>query len=284
MPSDDVLSSPATERLMRIVNLLQLATLFSLAATPALAQRSDEEWMENCRDHRARRLDTHCEVKVFQLTARSSLSVDAGQNGGIEVMSWDRNDIEVHARIQAHGESDSEARRRAQDIEIETEGSVLRADGPSMGRGNGWSVSYLVMVPERMDITASSHNGPISVSDVTGTMNLDVVNGPLMLEGLGGHVSARAENGPLFVSLKGSRWQGTGLDAETRNGPVTLEIPEGYSAQLETGTVNGPLDVSFPLTVTLQGRYPKLLRTTLGDGGPPVKVVTTNGPASIERN
>jgi hypothetical protein len=34
---------------------------------------------------------------------------------------------------------------------------------------------------------------------------------------------------------------------------VDLAIPERYNARLETGTVNGPMDLAFPLTVTMQG-------------------------------
>ena len=261
------------------------ATLFALfALTPALwAQRSDEDWLDNCREDHGNRYERHCEVKVFQLAARSGLDISAGENGGVEVQSWDRDGIEVHARIQAHGESMADARENAREIEIETEGGVIRASGPSLGRRNGWAVSFLILVPRRMDVEATTKNGPLSVKNVTGRMRLDVINGPLALYGVGGDVTARAENGPLSVGLTGSRWEGAGLDAETRNGPVSIRIPEGYSAELETGTVNGPLDVSFPLTVTLQGRVPRRIRTTMGSGGAPVRAVTTNGPASIQR-
>lgn len=45
-----------------------------------------------------------------------------------------------------------------------------------------------------------------------------------------GDVRARAQNGPIGVVLAGSSWQGAGLDAETRNGPISLSIPAGSSA------------------------------------------------------
>lgn len=261
------------------------ATLLAIVAVSSslLAQRSDEDWLDNCRDDNGNRYEKHCEVKVFQLGSRSNLDISAGQNGGVEVQSWDRSDIEVHARIQAHGQNTQEARDNAGEIRIETDGGIIRATGPDMGRRNGWAVSFLILVPRRMDVEATTRNGPLSVKNVSGRMNLDVVNGPLALVGVGGDVTARAENGPLSVGLTGDRWEGAGLDAETRNGPVTIRIPEGYSAELETGTVNGPLDVSFPLTVTLRGRVPRRIRTTMGSGGSPVRVVTTNGPASIQR-
>jgi hypothetical protein len=258
-----------------------------LAATalthPLAAQYSDARWMEDCRTNTDRYRETYCDVKIYHLTSRTSLSIDAGMNGGVEVEAWDQPGIEVHARLQSSGRTIDDARAQAQQIDIDTAGTVLRASGPSMEREHGWSVSFLILVPRRMDIQATAHNGPVSVRNVSGRMDLDVVNGPLELDGLAGEVTARAENGPLDVGLAGTRWEGKGLDAETRNGPVTIHIPEGYSAELETGTINGPLDVEFPLTVTLQGRFPRRIKTTLGHGGSPVRAVTTNGPASIER-
>src|SRR5256886_17368292 len=80
-------------------------------------------------------------------------------------------------------------------------------------------------------------------------MTVTAYRGPVALRAVGGDVRARTTNGPLDIELTGARWDGAGLDAETTNGPVDLTIPEGYSAQLEFGTVNGPMTVEFPLTV-----------------------------------
>jgi hypothetical protein len=63
---------------------------------------------------------------------------------------------------------------------------------------------------------------------------------------------------------------------------VRLRVPEDYSARLETGTVNGGIDVDFPVTV--QGRLGREFSTTLGDGGPLVKAATTNGQVRVTRN
>src|SRR5438093_887223 len=96
------------------------------------------------------------------------------------------------------------------------------------------------------------------------------------------HVSA--QNGPLTVELQGARWDGVGLDAETQNGPADLWIPGDYNAKVEFGTVNGPMDVGFPMTVTISGRVKNRISTTMGNGGPLIRVVTTNGPMSVRRS
>lgn len=66
-----------------------------------------------------------------------------------------------------------------------------------------------------------------------------------------------------------------------RNGGVRLLIPDGYSAELVTGTVNGGIDIDFPITI--QGRLGRRITTSLGDGGPTVRAVATNGGVQIQR-
>ena len=68
---------------------------------------------------------------------------------------------------------------------------------------------------------------------------------------------------------------------EAVNGPVTLMIPERYNARLETGTVNGGMDIEFPITI--EGRIDRRLTTQLGDGGPPIRATTTNGGVTLRR-
>ena len=62
-------------------------------------------------------------------------------------------------------------------------------------------------------------------------------------------MNGETRNGGLNVALSGYRWDGDGLDVETSNGGVTVAIPDGYNAELETRTVNGGLRIDFPITV-----------------------------------
>lgn len=266
---------------------IALALALVIPAT-ALAQESDDEWLDNCRDwkdwgSRAR----YCEVRETGMKATGRpLTVEPGMNGGVEIVGWDRDSIAVSARIQVSARTRADAEAIARDIKIEAAGSAVRATGARgpFGRNQHWSVSFVVMVPRRSDLTLETHNGPLSVEDVAGNMDLSTQNGPLTLTGVGGDVHARAQNGPLTIELMGARWEGAGLDAETQNGPADLWIPDNYNAKIEFGTVNGPMDVGFPITVTLSGRIRDRINTTLGNGGPPIRVVTTNGPMSVRRS
>jgi hypothetical protein len=267
--------------------MLKRATAFLLLSVPATLRSqsaADARWMAQCRDQDDAWRAKACEVRVVSLAKGGVITVDPGRNGAAAVEGWDRDSIEVHARIQAQGATDSDAATLARSIKILASGTTIGAEGPDAGRRQSWSVSFIVYAPRHSDLKLDTYNGPIGVRDVTGRMTLTAYNGPISLTGVSGDVRARTTNGPLEIELVGARWEGAGLDAETTNGPVNLAIPDNYSAQLEFGTVNGPMTVGFPLTVTIQGRVGRRIATRLGAGGAPIRAVTTNGPVEIRRN
>ena len=252
---------------------------------PAGAQNLDRGAGTDARGCPEQRYDDdgerHCEVRETRLRATGGpFVVDGRENGGVSVRGWDGDSVLLRAIVQTKGETDAEATALARDVRILTDGTI-RAEGPPNRRGSSWWVSFELYVPRRSDLTVDTHNGPISVRDVTGRMQLRAVNGPLVLTRLGGDVHGRTRNGPLQVSLAGSKWEGAGLDAETANGPVNLTIPSAYSAHLVTGTVNGPMSVDFPVTV--QGRIGRRLEADLGSGGATIRAETTNGPLVVRR-
>lgn len=261
-----------------------LAALAAALPSPAAAQRTDAEWLESCRENGSRWGDGRsgfCEVRPSTLRAGGTLTVDGGEAGGATVRGYDGSEIRVSARIQAHAASEEQAREIARRVMVRSEGGTLRADGPERSRDTGWSVIYDIRVPRRQDVTVRTQNGPVSVEDVTGRMSLRATNGPITLRRVGGAVEARVQNGPVSVVLDGTRWNGAGLDVESVNGPVTLTLPRSYSAELEVGTVHGPVNMDLALSDGY--RSGRRVKTTLGAGGAPVRVVTTNGPATVRR-
>ncbi|HKP75275.1 MAG TPA: hypothetical protein VJT67_07000 [Longimicrobiaceae bacterium] len=268
-----------------LLAVLPLAAALAILPRPALAQDRDDDdgdWVARCQrwNHNSGR-ENFCEQRETRIAAPSLLVVDGRENGGVSVRAWEGSDVLVRQRIQAWAPSKDEAQSVARAIRVHTSGGEIYAEGPEASRRTGYSVTYEIFVPRRMDLRVTTNNGPLAVNGVTGRMELRVSNGPLALTELGGDVHARATNGPLAVRLAGSRWSGAGLDAETTNGPLTLSIPEGYHATLTTGTVNGPMNIDIP--VTFQGRFPRQFTTELGGGGAPIRAVTTNGPVVVRR-
>jgi hypothetical protein len=266
---------------------LPAAVVALFAALPAHAQRdrdeSASEWLADCRRGWGDR-DVACDVRESTIAAPRGgrVVVDGGMNGGVTVRGWDRSEIRVVAKMQAQARSEADARDLLRDIRIETSGARIRADGPRGGRNEGWSVSFEVYVPRRSDLELETHNGGIRVADVDGSVTFDAVNGGVRLDNLAGNVRGDTQNGGVTVSLAGDRWRGDGLDVRTQNGGVDIYVPSRYNAELETGTVNGRFDIDFPVTVS--GRLGRTLSTRLGDGGPRIRVMTTNGGVRLRRS
>ncbi|HVH67599.1 MAG TPA: DUF4097 family beta strand repeat-containing protein [Gemmatimonadales bacterium] len=260
--------------------------LLALPLGALAAQRAgDARWSEECLERERDWGVKHCEVRVLGLgKGAGPITIDPGTNGGVAIEGWDRDTIEVHARIQTVGTTEDEAVALARDIRVVAAGRTIGVEGPDVTRHRTWGVSFVLYAPQRSDLKLDTYNGPIAVRDVSGRMILTAYNGPVSLDHVSGDVRARTTNGPLDIELGGDRWEGAGLDAETTNGPVNLAIPERYSARLEFGTVNGPLTIDFPLTITIEGRVGRRIATTLGEGGALVRIVTTNGPVDLRRN
>lgn len=255
--------------------------LIATLAAPGLAQQvrtiEDDPWCDNSGWGDQER---YCEVREVTLPARDRIAVNARPNGGITVEGWDRNEIQLRAKVQGYADTESDARDIVSRISLDT-GGTISADGPRTGRDEGWSVSYRLMVPRRSNLDLESVNGGIAIEEVTGRIDFRTTNGGVHLTRVEGDVRGRTTNGGLDIELGGDAWDGEGLDVRTTNGGVKLQIPDGYSARLESGTVNGPLRIDFPITV--QGRIDRKIEATLGDGGKTIRVMTTNGGVTISR-
>jgi hypothetical protein len=219
-----------------------------------------------------------CEVRELTIPATGPLAVDAGSNGSIAVTGEARRDVQVRATVHAWARDDAEAERIASAVNVRSDG-VLRADGPEQRGRSGWSVSYEITSPREIDLSLETNNGSIGVTNVRGDLTLEATNGALSLDSAGGNVRGRTTNGGVDIELTGGTWDGSGLDVETTNGGVRLRVPENYSARLEAETVHGGIDIDIPVTV--QGRIGRELSTTLGEGGPLIRVETTNGGVRV---
>lgn len=237
-----------------------------------------------CRDHgwdddRVR----ECQVREYTLPA-GPLNIDAGGNGGIRVEGTDRADIHVLAVVTTYAPTEDEAKQLASGVDVQAGGGRVSASGPERtSRRTGWSVSFRVQVPRQTDLELFARNGGITIRSVDGTIRFETTNGGVRLADLAGDVRGQTRNGGLTVDLGGDRWQGTGLDVQTSNGGVKLSIPEPYHAELTTKTVNGGFRSEVAMTVQGELSPRRGISATLGAGGAPISVRTTNGGLRIHR-
>jgi DUF4097 and DUF4098 domain-containing protein YvlB len=260
-----------------------LGALLALLPGPVLASElcgKDGEWSQTHFGERHGKTVTDLQ-QMHEAAPRGTWRIDGGDNGSVQVSDWDKDEVLICAQITAWSRDEDRAEKVLRSIHVETDRGVLRAEGPNQSKNTRWAVSFRVFAPREIDLKIETMNGGISVEGLRGHMALTSVNGPLQITNVGGDVRGRTTNGPVTASLSGSHWTGEGLDLETVNGPVTLTVPEHFSAALTTGTENGPMDIAFPVTV--QGRMRRQFSTVLGEGGAPIRVVTVNGPVVLQK-
>lgn len=252
-----------------------------LACSTTLAQRISQRGSLSCNEDYSD-YPTHCEVKEQTLPATGgTISVDGRENGGVAVKGWERNEILVRYRIQAHAPTQEEADQLASQIRVETAAAQIHAEGPERRHSYNWEVTYEVFVPYQSNLSLEAHNGGIVVTEVRGRIDLHTTNGGVVLKRVGGSVHGGTTNGGLVIDLDGSRWEGEGMDVRTTNGGIVLSVPDNYSAYLQTGTVNGNLAVAS--SIAQIDRRQRELSTNIGSGGAPIRIYTTNGGVVIRQ-
>jgi len=256
-----------------------VAWLIPGSAAAQQAGNPNDPW---CRDDGGGDRGHYCEVREMSMLAPAGvLAVDAKPNGGIKIVGSDRRDVQIRAKVVARADTDDQAQAMARQVAVRTDGSI-RSEGPESDGDRNWSVSYEISVPAGQALSLTSVNGGISITGVHAQMDFSTQNGGVSLTDVAGAVKGRTQNGGVKVSLEGQRWEGEGLDVTTHNGGISLLLPDGYSARLETSTANGRVSTDFPVTVVgqIDRRH---LNADLNAGGSTLKLTTTNGGVSIRK-
>lgn len=271
---------------MKIHVFLRTLGAAALLLIPYYAARAQGDSARSDRECRANNyqngLSTYAETRDQHVSASSSNRIEPGQNGSLMVHGWDQRDVLVRACIQTAAPSDSEARSLAQQVKIARGAGDIQPDGPSEDHSHHWNVSYEVWLPKDSNVDAHAYNGSIALDSVRGQVRFETTNGSVHLDKMAGDVDGSTTNGSVNIRLEGAKWDGHGLRAETTNGSVRLNVPDNYSAKIEASTVNGRVNVDFPITVS--GEIGKSLSFQMGSGGPIIEARTTNGSVSVSRN
>lgn len=129
-------------------------------------------------------------------------------------------------------------------------------------------------------VVARTTNGDVTVTSSQGPIEASTTNGSIDAHAGVGVVKARTTNGDIKVRMD-SLADLADLSYTTTNGSITAVLPPGVNAEIDASLTNGRIHTDFPLRV--QGRLsPRHLRATLGDGGPLIRLRTTNGSIHLQ--
>jgi len=203
-----------------------------------------------------------------------SLTVRPPQNGGIYVIGSDSGTYDERACKASAFQEDLDMHQ------VRVVGTEVTADAPDGGR---WMVYFLVRAPRGATLGLRTHNGPITLRNVNGTVNAETTNGPISIDGGSGTTKLTAQNGPISVKLRGSSWDGS-LDARTQNGPVSLSVPASFrSGVVVEAEGHGPVSCRSEACRQVRRSWDDEdnRKIQLGSGPTTVHLSTYNGPVTV---
>jgi DUF4097 and DUF4098 domain-containing protein YvlB len=234
--------------------------------------------------------------EVLPTAGLRSLKIESVRNGGIHVVGTDASNYSVTACKAA----DVEETLRG--ITTRISGNEVSATGPDSG---AWTVFFLVRAPRNATLDLQSHNGPIGLDHVigtvtahatngpislkgsSGTMDISTQNGPISLGGGSGTMKLNATNGPISVKFSGTSWDGGDLEAHTQNGPLSVKVPRGFrSGMVVQSEGRSPVSCRAEACQDAKRTFDDddNRRIEFGTGPTVVRMSTVNGPVSVKES
>ena len=207
-------------------------------------------------------------------------------NGVIEVFPASGSQVEVLARREVRTRTEEEAKARLAKAEmIEDVGpdhvKIEAKPGDqaaSFGPRGRVSIQYRVSVPPGLATSFRTENGAVRLENIDGRITVASTNGPIVGRGLSGSVDASTVNGGIEIGFTAVR---DDSKIVTINGPATLIVSPEIYARLVADAVNGGLITQVGLPLTSTDRSNRRVTGRLNDGGPTIRVQTTNGGVRV---
>ncbi len=180
-----------------VVAVLALGTMAS--AQSINMNWTNESRPKSCADLKISSDDmkvARAEQKFTIAPSQAGLELNGAKNGGVRVYGWDNPNYEVIACKAAWAETDGEAQQVLASLNVTQQGTAINTTG-SNDDNRHWTVMYLVHVPHDARLKATAYNGPMSVDDVDGNVNVSSHNGPVHVKRCKGEITAETVNGPV---------------------------------------------------------------------------------------
>ncbi len=256
------------------------------------------------------------EVLHFARPRAATVTV-SNANGRTRLFGEERDDIKIIAWKRARAESVEAAELMVRDIRVASNESAggleIEVEMPSKWNRHG-TANLDIHLPSdiALDITsangkiclcgmrasvhAHSSNGAVSVEDVVGDIQVAASNAKCCFSRTHGRLRARSSNGKIELadhcgSVDASTSNGVicaslgelgseGILLATSNGRIVLELPEEVDAEVDIRVENGVVRTARNFSSQTRESNGHI-RGTLGHGGTPVKLRTSNGTISL---
>ncbi|HUQ34547.1 MAG TPA: hypothetical protein VM095_20670, partial [Pyrinomonadaceae bacterium] len=234
--------------------LLFCGSVISLSTQAVLAQQKDKGSAPPVAAATAatppalKRTTSRHEVRRFAYG--SSLTIVGAPAGSITIEAWPKSEVEISAEIELYANSEEELAllSTVNGFVVDEDTNHLRIlttgthDKQFMRRvakkfpktllNLPWKIDYRLRVPAMCDLEIDAGRGAFNLSGVEGLISLKALESNATLNLSGGSVVATIGGGSVKVNLGARSRRGAGALIQLALGELTLELPTGFSADI----------------------------------------------------
>ena len=233
-----------------------------------------------------------------------TVTVIAAPRGSVTVEGWSRNEVELRADIELKGPSEADLDQLAtvnsfvfdedlNHMSVLTTGTHDRVfmkraakNFPKRLLNFPWKIDYRLRVPVNTDLEINAGHGPVKLSGVEGAMRVSATESETALTLTGGTVSTTVTAGVITLTIPTRGWRGNGADVRIASGTINVELPPGFSADIDAEVLRtGKIVNSYEGLQSREkpGITERTVRARVGAGGPYFKFTVGDGTVNIRK-
>lgn len=233
-----------------------------------------------------------------------TLTIIGAPEGSVTIEGWSRSEVEVRAEIQMQADTEQDLDRLAavngfvldedlNHVRVLTTGTHDRAylkahakNFPKKLLGLPWKIDYRIRVPMAVDLDINAGRGPISLTGVEGNIRVSSPQSDVRLEFAGGTLSTTIAAGRVNLKVLGRSWRGVGADIKVAAGDITLELPAGFSGDLDADILRaGEIENSYEGLEAREkpGVTKQVIKGRMGSGGGFLRLTVGDGRIYIRK-
>ncbi len=281
--------------------ILIFASLITVFTLPNFSFSQDKKLPAANRTPQLVRTTMRHEVRRFGYGG--SLSLIGAPEGSVSIEGWPQSEVDISAEIQLRADTEAELDTLAavntfvldedlNHLRVLSTGTHDKAFMRSVAKkfpktllGLPWKIDYRIRVPMSTDIEINAGRGPIRIVGVEGNIRLSATESQVKLNLGGGTLLATVAVGKIDLSIPGRSWRGVGGELRLASGEINLEIPAGFSGDIDAEVLrSGKIDSSFDgLVPRDRNQTSQRLKARAGAGGAFFNLVLGDGTISIKQ-
>jgi DUF4097 and DUF4098 domain-containing protein YvlB len=262
---------PAKERPLIYVRNSDGRVRLNASSSQAVRVVAIKEAVRGAGTEEARREAARIEIRIEQVGNRIEAEAKYPRWSG----NWNHGPM-----VLVHFEITGPA---ASDVDAHTSDGALEVDGFSGQLDLSTSDGKLTATNCAGSIKSHVSDGEMRITRMQGGLEARSSDGPMLLEGTFKGLDIRSSDGKVDITVRPGSAMDRPWSVQSSDGDVRLQLPEGFSADLDVSTSDGRIQMDHPVTMTGGKISEHHITGKLNAGGPTLRIHASDGSVTIAK-